>query len=76
MNSTWGVKLMTKQEIIIIISGPLNKMSWGSQENWICENELIIDSIGANETRYDRISIPVLYQLTFEKTRDKNERHG
>jgi len=34
-----------------IISLPLDKMSHGSQENWICENELIIDFGGQSKTK-------------------------
>ena len=59
-----------------IISWPCNKMFQGSQENWTWKNDLIIDSGGENETKYNRISILVLYQLTFEKTiENKSGRH-
>jgi len=43
-----------------IISLPHSKMSHGSRENWIWENELIIDFGGQNKTKYNRISILVL----------------
>jgi len=39
-----------------IISLPHDKMSHRSRENWLCENELIIDFGGLNETKYNRIS--------------------
>jgi len=60
----------------LIISFPRDQISHRSQENWICENELIIDFIRQNETKYNRISIPVLKRLTFEKTTEnKSKRH-
>ena len=40
-NSTWCVKLMRKQEIIISLLH--DKMSHRSWENWLCKNELITD---------------------------------
>jgi len=41
-----------------IISSPHDKMSHRSWENWLCENELIIDFGGQkNETKYNRISL-------------------
>ena len=39
-----------------IISLPHNKMSHRSRENWLCENELIIDFGGQNEIKDNRIS--------------------
>ena len=39
-----------------IISLPHDKMSHRSRENWLCENELLIDFGGQNETKYKRIT--------------------
>ena len=65
--STWCVKLIRKQEIIII-SLLRDKMSSTGRENWICKTDLIIDFRWQNETKYNRISIIVLFGLTLEKT--------
>ena len=48
-NSTWCVKLISEQEIILFLF-PRDKMSHRSWENWLCENELIID-FGGQKTK-------------------------
>ena len=42
----------------------------------MCENELITDSGGENEPKYNRSSILELYRLTFEKTENKRKNTG
>jgi len=57
-----------------IISLPCDKMSLGSWENWLCENELIIDFGGQKRNQIEQNLILVLQRLTFEKrTKNKSE---
>ena len=49
------------------------------RKSWIlnitCENELIVDFIGQNETKYIRISILLLSASSEKTTENKSERH-
>ena len=51
----WSAKILkniNKKNKKLDVSLPRNKMSHKSSENWICENELIVDLGGLNETKY------------------------